>query len=201
MAYPYFTTIIGKSLNYIVLITNILYILTTGSCKCIMSLNDEGNKMQEEGKDVIYMEKKWPAYIAIVIICIPLFVVLGYAETFSMNLLLFTIFGIVSVIPLIQAWVIGYMDDVKSFAENFKDPEIGKDLTYKKDFKVTRAILYPIIVGVLLVVFFIVANVFCVVMSVVMSLIIAVKVKGFVGEYKEMKEMINSHTDDQDNVE
>lgn len=166
-----------------------------------MSLNDEGNKMQEEGKDVIFMEKKWPAYIAIVIICIPLFVVLGFAETFSMNLLLFTVFGIVSVIPLIQAWVIGYMDDVKSFAENFNDPEIGKDLTYKKDFKVTRAILYPIIVGVLLVVFFIVANVFCVVMSVVMSLIIAVKVKDFVGEYKEMKEMINSHTDDQDNVE
>lgn len=166
-----------------------------------MSLNDEGNKMQEEGKDVIYMEKKWPAYIAIVIICIPLFVVLGYAETFSMNLLLFTIFGIVSVIPLIQAWVIGYMDDVKSFAENFKDTEIGKDLTYKKDFKVTRAILYPIIVGVLFVVFLMVANVFCVAMSVVMALIIAVKVKGFVGEYKEMKEMINSHTDDQDNVE
>lgn len=147
------------------------------------------------------MEKKWPAYIAIVIICIPLFVVLGYAETFSMNLLLFTVLGIVGVVPLVQAWVIGYMDDVKSFAENFKDPEIGKKLTYKKDFKVTRAILYPIIVGVLFVVFLMVANVFCVAMSVVMALIIAVKVKGFIGEYKEMKEVLNSGRDNQDNVE
>lgn len=52
MAYPYFILIIGKSLNYVVLITNILSILTTGLCKCIMSLNDEGNKMQEERKEI-----------------------------------------------------------------------------------------------------------------------------------------------------
>lgn len=169
--------------------------------KCIILLNDEGNKIQEERKENIFMERKWPMYIAIVVICIPLLVVLGFAEEFSMKLLLFTVLGIVSVVPLIQAWVIGYMDDVKSFAENFKDPEIGKDLTYKKDFKVTRAILYPIIVGVLFAVFLIVANVFCVAMSVVMALIIAVKVKDFISEYKEMKEMLNSGIDDQDKVE
>lgn len=150
---------------------------------------------------MLIIERKWPAYIAIVIICIPIFVVLGFAETFSMKLMLFTVFGIAGVVPLIQAWVIGYMDDVKSFAENFKDPDIGKNLTYKKNFKVTRAILYPIVVGVLFAVFLIADNVFCVAMSVVMTLIIAVKVKGFVGEYKEMKEILNSGKDDKDNME
>lgn len=186
MAYSYFILIIGKSLNYIVLITNILSVLTTGFCKCIMPLNDEGNKMQEEGKDVIYMEKKWPAYIAILIICIPVLVVLGFAQELSENLWSAFMSVLTLIVPMILAWIIGYMDDAESHTKNFR---------------LKKAIINTIIVGVLCGVSLVFTDTICAVVTIVMAAIIAFRIKNLLCEYREMKDMTKFGTDDQDNVE
>lgn len=177
-------------LIYIIFITNISHLLTEKLCKYIISLNDDGDKIRRKERNNIFMEKKWPAYIAMVIICIPLFVVLGFAEELSMALLSAAISVIMLVVPIILAWIIGYMDDVKSFAANFKDPEIGKRLTYKEDFALRRAIWNPIIIGVLCGISFVFTDTFCEVITFILAIIIAVKVKRFICEYKEMKELL-----------
>lgn len=112
--------ILSKLFNYIFFITYILFILTADFYKYIMSLNDEENKMQEEGKDVIFMEKKWPAYIAIVVICIPILVVLGFAQELSENLWSALMSVLTLIVPMILAWIIGYMDDAESHTKNFR---------------------------------------------------------------------------------
>lgn len=177
-------------LIYIIFITNISHLLTEKLCKYIISLNDDGDKIRRKERNNIFMEKKWPAYIAMVIICIPLFVVLGFAEELSMALLSAAISVIMLVVPIILAWIIGYMDDVKSFAANFKDPEIGERLTYKEDFALRRAIWNPIIIGVLCGISFVFTDTFCEVITFILAIIIAVKVKRFICEYKEMKELL-----------
>lgn len=186
MAYPYFTTIIGKSLNYIILITNILSILTTEFYKCIISLNDKGNKMQEERKENIFMERKWPAYIAIAIICIPILVVLGFAQELSQKLWSSIMSVLTLIVPMILAWIIGYMDDAETLTKNFRPK---------------KAIINTIIVGILCGVSLVFTDTVCAVVTIIMTVIIAVRVKKYVCEYREMKEMPSFGTDDQDNVE
>lgn len=170
-------------------------------CKYIISLNDDGDKIRRKERNNIFMEKKWPAYIAMVIICIPLFVVLGFAEELSMALLSAAISVIMLVVPIILAWIIGYMDDVKSFAANFKDPEIGKRLAYKEDFALRRAIWNPIIIGVLCGISFVFTDTFCEVITFILAIIIAVKVKRFICEYKEMKEQLKGSADNESDAE
>ena len=188
-------------LIYIIFITNISHLLTEKLCKYIISLNDDGDKIRRKERNNIFMEKKWPAYIAMVIICIPLFVVLGFAEELSMALLSAAISVIMLVVPIILAWIIGYMDDVKSFAANFKDPEIGERLTYKEDFALRRAIWNPIIIGVLCGISFVFTDTFCEVITFILAIIIAVKVKRFICEYKEMKEQLKGSADNESDAE
>lgn len=174
--------------------------MTTKFYKCIISLSDEENKIHEEGKEV-FLEKKWPTYIAIVIICIPVLAVLGFAEKFSMAVLLTVMSSLMVIIPVVLAGIIGYMDDVKSFAENFKDPEIGKALTYRENFALRRTIWYPVITGVICGVSSVFTDSLCAAAAMALAVVIAVKVKGFASEYKEMKETLSSGGDDQDNEE
>lgn len=190
-----------KIAQCIIFITNISHVLTEKLCKYIISLNDDGDKIRRKERDNIFMEKKWPAYIAMVIICIPLFVVLGFAEELSMALLSAAISVIMLVVPIILAWIIGYMDDVKSFAANFKDPEIGKRLTYKEDFALRRAIWNPIIIGVLCGISFVFTDTFCEVITFILAIIIAVKVKRFICEYKEMKELLKDRLHNESDAE
>lgn len=148
-----------------------------------MWLSDEGNKIQEERKDAIFMEKKWPAYIAIVIICIPIFVVLGFAQELSTSLWETAMDVLRLIVPIILAGIIGYMDDALTFAEKIK---------------LRKAIIYAVITGIVCGVSMIFAESVSAVITVVLAAVMAVKVKGFVGEYREMKEMLNYGTDDQD---
>lgn len=147
------------------------------------------------------MERKWPAYIAIAIICIPLFVVLSFAEKLSMALFLSIMSVLTVIVPMALAWIIGYMDDVKNFAENFKDPEIGKKLTYKENFALRRALWNPVIVGVLCGASLLFTDAICAVITIILIVIIAFKVKAFVGEYKEMKESLKDSTHNQSDAE
>ena len=147
------------------------------------------------------MEKKWPAYIAIVIICIPLFVLLGFAEELSIALLSVVMSLIMVIVPIILAWIIGYMDDVKRFAENFKDFEMGKKITYKENFALRRAIWNPVIIGVLCGISFVFTDTFCEVITFILVIIIAVKGKRFICEYKEMKEQLKGSAGNESNAE
>lgn len=149
-------------------------------------MSDEGNKIQEERKDVIFMEKKWPAYIAIVIICIPLFVVLGFAQELSTSLWKTVMDVLRLIVPIILAGIIGYMDDALTFAEKIK---------------LRKAITYAVLAGIVCGVSMIFAESISAIITAVLAVVIAVKVKGFIGEYKEMKEVLNSGRDNQDNVE
>lgn len=151
-----------------------------------MSLNDEGNKMQEERKDVIFMDKKWPAYIAIVIICIPILVVLGFAQELSLALWSSIMSVLTLIVPMLLAWIIGYMDDAETLAKNFR---------------LKKAIINTVIVGILCGVSLVFTDTLCAVVTIIMAVIIAVRVKKYVCEYRETKEMPNFGTDNQENVE
>lgn len=132
------------------------------------------------------MEKKWPAYIAIVIICIPILVVLGFAQELSQKLWSAFMSVLTLIVPMILAWIIGYMDDAES---------------YTKNFRLKKAIINTIIVGVLCGVSLVFTDTVCAVVTIVMAAIIAFRIKNLLCEYKKMKEILNSGTDDQDNVE
>lgn len=147
------------------------------------------------------MERKWPAYIAIVIICIPLFVVLSFAEELSMALFLSVVSVLAVIVPMILAWIIGYMDDVKRFADNFKDPEIGKTLTYKENFALRRALWNPVIIGVLCGASLLFTDALCAGITIILMVIIVFKVKAFIGEYKGMKELLKDSTHNQSDAE
>lgn len=149
-----------------------------------MSLNDEGNKMQEEGKDVIFMEKRWPAYIAIVVICIPVFALLGFAQELSQKLWSSIMSVLTLIVPMILAWIIGYMDDAETLTKNYR---------------LKKAIINTIIVGILCGVSLVFTDTLCAVVTIIMAVIIAVRVKEYVCKYRKIKEILNS--DDQDNVE
>lgn len=151
-----------------------------------MSLNDEGNKMQEERKDVIFMDKKWPAYIAIVIICIPVLVVLGFAQELSLALWSSIMSVLTLIVPMLLAWIIGYMDDAETLVKNFR---------------LKKAIINTVIVGILCGVSLVFTDTLCAVVTIIMAVIIAVRVKKYVCEYRETKEMPNFGTDNQENVE
>lgn len=105
------------------------------------------------------------------------------------------------IVPMILAWIIGYMDDVKRFADNFKDPEMGKTLTYKENFALRRALWNPIIVGVLCGASLLFTDALCAVITIILMVIIVFKVKAFIGEYKGMKELLKDSTHNQSDAE
>lgn len=141
--------------------------------------------MREERKDT-FMDKKWPAYIAIVIICIPLFVVLGYARDLSVTLWEAVMSVLTLITPVILAWIIGYMDG----SENSS-----------KDSSAKKAMINAVIAGVLCGVSLIFGDTVCLVVTIILAVVIAVKVKGFVSEYKEMKEMLSASSEDESKAE
>lgn len=142
--------------------------------------------MQEERKDVVFMEKKWPAYIAIAIICIPILVILAFAEELSVALWSSFMSVLTLIVPMLLAWIIGYMDDAETLTKNFR---------------LKKAIINTIIVGVLCGVSLVFTDTVCAVVTIIMAVIIAVRVKKYICEYREMKEMLSSGRDNQDNVE
>lgn len=132
------------------------------------------------------MEKKWPAYIAIAVICIPILVVLGFAQELSQRLWSSIMSVFTLIVPMILAWIIGYMDDAQAHTKNFR---------------LKKAIINTVIVGILCGVSLVFTDTLCAVVTIIMAAIIAFRIKNLLCEYREIKDMTKFGTDDQDNVE